>query len=48
MIGGGQVKIKDLADEPPYYLKGVSRYMWRRLVPFLKRTPMSMKWTECW
>lgn len=31
------MKIKDLSDEPPYYLKGVSRYMWRRLVPFLKQ-----------
>ena len=31
------MNVKDLADEPPYYLKGVSRYMWRRLVPFLKQ-----------
>lgn len=30
------MKIKDLPNEPPKYLAGVSRYMWRRIVPLLK------------
>lgn len=32
-------KIKDLPDEPPKYLKGTARYMWRRLVPLIKSDP---------
>lgn len=32
-------KIKDLPDEPPSYLTGTARYMWRRLVPLIKSDP---------
>ncbi|MYV00131.1 phage terminase small subunit P27 family [Lactiplantibacillus plantarum] len=30
------MKIKDLPDEPPKYMEGIARYMWRRIVPMLK------------
>ncbi|WP_080468966.1 phage terminase small subunit P27 family [Lactiplantibacillus plantarum] len=30
------MKIKDLPDSPPKYMEGISRYMWRRIVPMLK------------
>lgn len=40
MKGGGCLsKIKDLPDEPPKYLTGTARYMWRRLVPLIKSDP---------
>ena len=28
--------VKNLPNEPPYYLKGTARYMWRRIVPKIK------------
>ncbi|WP_439424837.1 phage terminase small subunit P27 family [Oenococcus alcoholitolerans] len=32
-------KIKDLPVNPPDYLGGTARYMWRRLVPLIKSDP---------
>ena len=31
---------KELPDNPPDYLKGTARYMWRRLVPLIKQDPV--------
>ncbi|EMF0060375.1 phage terminase small subunit P27 family [Enterococcus hirae] len=30
------MKIENLPNEPPYYLKGTARSMWRRIVPKIK------------
>ncbi|USS86484.1 phage terminase small subunit P27 family [Fructilactobacillus cliffordii] len=30
----------DLPDNPPDYLKGTARYMWRRIVPLIKKDPV--------